>query len=156
MKIPADRRLPACAEALRKIAASGLSDHKRFLLAECAQAYAKLSREEWERFLASLTHRSDFAGADEMVSLVFKEGEVKGEAKGVRKGQQQVVIDLVKLKFPSVDQATLDAVHSLDEKQIQALLPQILSATSLDALSSLKPISSDKRRSAKKNAGSNP
>src|ERR1700674_23545 len=49
MRLPADRRAELYAEGLKRIARSGENDFRRFLLAECLEAYADLDEAQLER-----------------------------------------------------------------------------------------------------------
>ena len=54
MRLPADRRAELYAEGLKRIAGSGENDYRRFLLAECLEAYAELDEAQKERLQALL------------------------------------------------------------------------------------------------------
>jgi hypothetical protein len=54
MRVPAERRAELHAEALQRIARSGENDYRRFLLAECLEAYASLDEAERQRLQALL------------------------------------------------------------------------------------------------------
>ena len=52
MRVPPERRAELHAEALKRIAGSGENDWRRFLLAECVEAYANLDEAQRERLMA--------------------------------------------------------------------------------------------------------
>jgi hypothetical protein len=54
MRIPDDRRAELYAEGLKRIAASGENDFRRYLLAECLEAYSELDEAQKERLQAML------------------------------------------------------------------------------------------------------
>jgi hypothetical protein len=55
MRVPPERRAELHAEALKRIARSGENDFRRFLLAECLEAYADLDEAQRQRLQALLT-----------------------------------------------------------------------------------------------------
>ena len=55
MRLPADRKAELYAEGLKRIARSGENDYRRFLLAECLEAYAELDETQKDRVQALCT-----------------------------------------------------------------------------------------------------
>jgi hypothetical protein len=55
MRVPPERRAELYAEALKRIARSEENDYRRFLLAECLEAYASLDESQKERLEALLS-----------------------------------------------------------------------------------------------------
>ncbi len=55
MRVPAERRAERHADALKRIAHSGENDWRRFLLAECVEAYAHLDEAQRQQLQALLT-----------------------------------------------------------------------------------------------------
>ena len=55
MRVPPEKRAELYAEGLKRIARSGENDWRRFLLAECLEAYADLDEAQKERLQALRT-----------------------------------------------------------------------------------------------------
>jgi hypothetical protein len=77
MKIPPDRIAWLGAEALRKIRDAPLTDQKRFLLAECVQAYLPLG-EEQQREFEGLIATEKYQGVRQMNTTWFDKGIQQG------------------------------------------------------------------------------
>jgi len=63
MRLPADRKAELYAEGLKRIAQSGENDLRRFLLAECLEAYAELD-ESQKGQLQTLLHAEELGLKD--------------------------------------------------------------------------------------------
>ena len=73
MRLPADRRAELYAEGLKRIAGSGENDYRRFLLAECLEAYAELDEAQKER-LQALLHTEAYQEVEPLMKTTYERG----------------------------------------------------------------------------------
>ena len=73
MRLPADRRAELYAEGLKRIAGSGENDYRRFLLAECLEAYAELDEAQKER-LQALLHTEAYHEVEPLMKTTYERG----------------------------------------------------------------------------------
>ena len=73
MRLPADRRAELYAEGLKRIAGSGENDYRRFLLAECLEAYAELDEAQKER-LQALLHTEAYREVEPLMKTTYERG----------------------------------------------------------------------------------
>jgi Domain of unknown function (DUF4351) len=117
MRLPADRRAELYAEGLKRIASSGENDYRRFLLAECLEAYAELDESQKER-LQALLHAEAYREVEPLMKTTYE--------RGIEQGERRLTLRLVEARFgplpPDVKQ------------QIEALFPDALARLQLDLL----------------------
>jgi hypothetical protein len=107
-----------------------LNDQKKFLLAECVQAYLPLDevqRKEYERIVAG----EPYTKVKAMNQTVFE----KGYKSGVEKGRQDTLLRQGKNRFgaPSTDiESRIRAIH--DVERLELLADRILIAKDWDEL----------------------
>ena len=80
MRVPAERRAELFAEGLKRIARSGENDWRRFLLAECLEAYAELDAGQKERLQALLT-TEQYAEVKPIMITTYERGKIAGRAR---------------------------------------------------------------------------
>ena len=80
MRLPADRRAELYAGGLKRIAGSGENDYRRFLLAECLEAYAELDEAQRER-LQALLHTEAYHEVEPLMKSESGTEKRKREAK---------------------------------------------------------------------------
>ena len=73
MRLPADRRAELYAEGLKRIAGSAENDFRRFLLAECLEAYAELDEAQKER-LQALLHTEAYQEVEPLMKTTYERG----------------------------------------------------------------------------------
>ncbi len=126
MRIPPERAAWLGAEALRRLTEAPLNDQKKFLLAECVQAYLPLDeeqRKEYDRIVAG----ESFAKVKAMNQTVFE--------KGIEKGRQDTLLRQGKNRFgaPSNDvESRIRAIHDIE--RLEMLADRILVVQSWDEL----------------------
>ncbi len=77
MRIPAEQVAWLGAEALRRLAEAPLDNRRKFLLAECVQAYLPMTDEQRREFEALLS-TEPYAGVQAVNVTVYEKGELKG------------------------------------------------------------------------------
>ncbi len=82
MRLPEDRRAELYAEGLKRIAASGENDYRRFLLAECLEAYADLDEAQKERVQA-LLHTEAYREVEPLMKTTYERGIERGIEQGI-------------------------------------------------------------------------
>ena len=90
MRIPAEQVAWLGAEALRRLTEAPLDNRRKFLLAECVQAYLPMTDEQRREFKALLSTKP-YAGVQAMNVTVFEEGLLKGRL--------DTLLSCVELKF---------------------------------------------------------
>ncbi len=129
MRWPRERRAEAAVEALDRIVASPESPARKMLLCECVQAYAPL--EDAQRVkLYSLLEQPQRQGVRAMVKTWSEEGEERG----ILKGKRDLLLKLLKSKFPDLSQAARQRVAEWPVEKIEEVSLAVLTAQSLREL----------------------
>jgi flagellar biosynthesis/type III secretory pathway protein FliH len=89
MRVPKERRPWLKAESLRRLVTSQENEHRRFLLAECVQAYLPLTSPAEQRQFQELLATEPYQELPEMAATWFDEGLEKGLQRGLEKGLQK-------------------------------------------------------------------
>ena len=76
MRQPAERRAELYAKGLKRIAGSGENDYRRFLLAECFEAYAELDEAQKERVQA-LLHTEAYREVEPLMKTAYERGKAE-------------------------------------------------------------------------------
>src|SRR3954454_19301554 len=84
MRLPAERRAELYAEGLKRIAGSGETDYRRFLLSECLEAYAELDEGQKER-LQALLHTETYREVEPLMKTTYERGIEDGIEQGERR-----------------------------------------------------------------------
>src|SRR5438067_6353116 len=77
MRVPGERRAELYAEALKRIARSGENDYRRFLLAECVEAYAELDEAQRQR-LQALLSTEQYQEVGPVMITTYERGIIQG------------------------------------------------------------------------------
>jgi hypothetical protein len=129
MKIPKERVAWLGAEALRRIQEAPLTAQRRFLLAECVQAYLPLDepqQREFEQLLAA----EPYQGVRAMNVTVYEKGLAKGREETLR----GVLRDLLEQRFGQLSAGVLEQLHQLPAERLTQLVKSVLRASSLREL----------------------
>src|SRR5262249_58174955 len=86
MRVPPERRAELHAEALKRIARSSDNDWRRFLLAECLEAYSNLDEAERQRLQALLTSEQ-YQEVRPFMITTFERGKIEGRLEGRIEGR---------------------------------------------------------------------
>ena len=148
MRQPAERRAELYAEGLKRIAGSGENDYRRFLLAECLEAYADLDESQKER-LEALLQTEAYQEVEPLMKTTYERGIEQGiEAasnkasnrassaassgieqgieQGIELGERRSALRLMEAKFGPLTPEV--------KRQVEALSPEGLARLQLDLL----------------------
>jgi hypothetical protein len=117
MRLPEDRRAELYAEGLKRIAASGENDYRRFLLAECLEAYADSGEAQKERVQA-LLHAEAYREVEPLMKTTYERGNEQGE--------RRLTLRQMEAKFGPLSPEV--------KQQIEALSPDALAQVQIDLL----------------------
>jgi hypothetical protein len=130
MRVPRERRVELQAEALDRIVRSkDNTDMRRFLLAECLQAYSDLDPAEWDKLQALLVTKK-YSEAQAMTLTYYERGQIQGE----RNALLRTAVRLLEEQFGPLSAAVRARLEGLSNVQLDALLPRVLKAQSLKDL----------------------
>lgn len=138
MRVPRERRVELQAEALARIGQARDNDWRRFLLAECLQAYSILDPAEWNR-LQALMITDKYREAREMTLTYYERGKIQGELLGERNALLRTATRQLETKFGSLSDAVKQRLEALSTEQLDQLLTKVLPANSLKDLGLEEP-----------------
>jgi hypothetical protein len=130
MKVPPERRIELRAEALRRVAESRDNDYRRYLVAECVQAYLPLDEAEWQRFQELLITNPRYEGVGPMMTTMYEKGLLDGKLGGKRETLERQLAH----RFGPLNPATRARLEALSAEQLKGLEVAVLTARSLQEL----------------------
>jgi len=133
MHVPPERRVELQAEALDRIARARDNEWRRFLLAECLQAYSDLDAAEWQRLQALLV-TDKYREARPMTLTYYERGKIEGERMGELNALRRMVMRLLVAKFGPLPPQAQERLAALSVTQLEQLLVDLLQAQSLKDL----------------------
>ncbi len=137
MRVPAGRRAELYAEGLQRIAVSGQNDYRRFLLAECLEAYAELDEAEKARLQALLT-TEQYQEVKPLMTTTYERGLAQGVSQGVSQGilqgERNMALLVLEEKFGPLPPALKQRAEGLSPDELRQLLSKALKAGSLEEL----------------------
>jgi hypothetical protein len=133
MHVPAERRAELYAEGLKRIAHSGENDYRRFLLAECLEAYGELDEAQKEQVRALLT-TEPYREVQPLMITTYERGIEQGKEQGIVQGERRVTLRLLEAKFGSVSPEVKQRVEALSPEALAQLQVDLLHAQSLKEL----------------------
>ena len=133
MRMPRERRVELQLEALDRISQAKDNEWRRYLLAECLQAYSDLDPAEWER-LQELLITNKHKEARQMTLTYFERGVIQGEAAGERKGLEYVAMRQLEIKFGPLPTPAKEQIAAMSLAQLKQLIEDLLRAESLKDL----------------------
>jgi Domain of unknown function (DUF4351) len=125
MCVPPERRAELQAEALKRIALSGENDWRRFLLAECVDAYGQLDEAQRQRLQALLT-TEPYQEARSLMLTTYERGRIQG--------RRETALLLLDAKFGPLSPEVKQRVEALSPEQLDQLLLDLLKNPSLKDL----------------------
>jgi hypothetical protein len=125
MRLPADRRAELYAEGLKRIGGSEENDYRRFLLAECLEAYAELDEAQKER-LQAILHTEAYQEVEPLMKTTYERGIEDGIERGIEQGERRSALRQMEAKF--------GPLTSRVKQQLEALSPEALAQIQLDLL----------------------
>jgi hypothetical protein len=129
MRIAEQRRAELRVQALQRVADSRENDYRRFLLAECVQAYWPLDEAQWQEYQRLLlTDR--YKGAQAMVKTAYEQGIETGRHQGRREMLQMQL----EARFGPLSPQALERLQALSLEQLRDLALAFVRAQSLQEL----------------------
>ncbi len=125
MRVPPERRAELLAEGLKRIGHSGENDWRRFLLAECLEAYADLDEGQRERLQALLT-TEPYQEVKPIMITTYERGKIAER-------RESVLLQL-ETKYGPVSAAVKERVEALSPEELRQVQIDILKAESLKDL----------------------
>jgi hypothetical protein len=125
MRVPAARRAELHAEALKRIAQSRENDWRRFLLAECLEAYANLDEAQRQQ-LQALLATPQYQEVKPIMITTYERGKMAG--------QFEMAVLLLEAKFGTLPEPIKQRVEALSPDELRQLPKKILQAETLKEL----------------------
>jgi Domain of unknown function (DUF4351) len=125
MRAPAERRAELHAEALKRIARSGENDWRRFLLAECVEAYSELDEAQRQRLQTLLT-TEEYREVGPIMMTTYERGR--------RAMALDMVFALLEAKFGELSPENKKRLEALSSEQLRQLGLELIKAESLKQL----------------------
>ena len=125
MRVPPDRRAELHAEALKRIARSGENDWRRFLLAECVEAYAHLDEAQRQRLQELLT-TEQYQEVRPLMITTYERGKIEA--------RRETALQQLEAKFGPLAPEARQRLEALSPEQLQQLVLDIGKAQSLKDL----------------------
>jgi hypothetical protein len=133
MRLAADRKAELYAEGLKRIARSRENDFRRFLLAECLEAYAELDEVQKER-LQTLLHAEAYKEVEPLMKTTYERGIEQGIERGIEQGERRLTLRQLESKFGPLSAEVRQRVESLSPEALAQLQLDLLRAQSLEEL----------------------
>ena len=133
MRLPADRRAELYAEGLKRIAGSGENDYRRFLLAECLEAYAELDESQKER-LQALLHAEAYREVEPLMKTTYERGIEHGIERGIEQGERRSALPQMEAKFGPLTANVKQQVEALSSNALAQLQLDLLKVHALEEL----------------------
>lgn len=129
MRVPAGRRAELQAEALQRIARSGENDWRRFLLAECLDAYGQLDEAQRQQMQALLATER-YQEARSFMLTTYERGKLEGRIEERRR----TALRQLDARFGPLSTEVKQRVEALSPEQLDQLLVDLLKSQSLKDL----------------------
>jgi hypothetical protein len=133
MRVPPERRAELHAEALQRIARSGENDWRRFLLAECVEAYSELDEAQRQRLQALLTTEA-YQEVRPFMITTYERGKIEGRIEGQVQERREMALLQLEAKFGPLAPAIKQRVEALSPEQLRQLLLDLVKGQSLKEL----------------------
>jgi hypothetical protein len=118
---------------LKRIARSGENDYRRFLLAECLEAYADLDPAQKER-LQALLKTEQYQEVQPLMTTTYERGLAQGLERGIFQGEQRSALRILEKKFGPLSAEVKRRVEALPADALARLQLDLLEAKSLKEL----------------------
>jgi hypothetical protein len=125
MRVPPERRAELHAEALKRIALSGENDWRRFLLAECLEAYGQLDESQRQQLQALLFSES-YQEARPLMQTTYERGKIDE--------RRETALLQLEAKFGPLSLEVKRRVEALSPEQLRQLALDLLKSQSLEEL----------------------
>ncbi|MCC7339002.1 MAG: DUF4351 domain-containing protein [Pirellulaceae bacterium] len=134
MRVPTDHRPEFKALALKRVLECSENEYRRFLLAECIQAYLPLTLPEDKARFEQVTMHDSYTEVRTMATTWFEEGIEKGIERGIEQGERQFALKMLAKRFGNV---TEEARQKVAQWPLESLAELIDRAYQIDSLESL-------------------
>jgi hypothetical protein len=125
MRVSPERRAELHVEALKRIARSGENDWRRFLLAECVEAYSDLDETQRQR-LQALLSAEQYQEVKPLMQTTYE--------RGIEQGRRQMALMMLEAKFGALAPEVKQRLDALSPEQLQQLPRDLIKAQSLKEL----------------------
>jgi hypothetical protein len=125
MRAPEARKAELCAEALKRVALARENDYRRYLLAECVEAYADLDPAQKERLEALLT-TAQYAEVRPLMTTTYERGLLQGE--------RQLALAQLEAKFGALSARARERLEALAPADLRKIMLDFYKADSLKQL----------------------
>jgi hypothetical protein len=125
MRVPAERRAELHAEALKRIARSGDNEWRRFLLAECVEAYGHLEEAQRQQLQASLTTKQ-YQEVRPFMITTYERGKIEE--------RRETALLLMEAKFGPLAPEVKRRLEALSPEQLRQLQLDLVKGQSLKEL----------------------
>jgi hypothetical protein len=129
MRLPPGRRAELYAEGLKRIAGSGENDFRRFLLAECLEAYAELDESEKQR-LQALLHTEAYREVEPLMKTTYE----RGIERGIEQGERRAALRQMEFRFGPLSTEVKQRVEALSPDALARLQIDLFKVQSLEEL----------------------
>jgi hypothetical protein len=133
MRISPERRAELYAVGLKRIARSGENDFRRFLLAECLEAYSELDEAQKER-LQALLQTEAYHEVEPLMKTTYERGVEQGIEQGIEQGMRRSALWLMEAKFGPLSAEVKQQVGSLPRDAVAQLQLDLLKAEAIEDL----------------------
>jgi hypothetical protein len=120
---------PSHAEGLKRIARSGANDWRRFLLAECLEAYTDLDEGQRERLQALLV-TEEYREVKPIMITTYE----RGLNQGILQGERELALTLLEAKFGPISAEVRRRVEALSSEDLRQTMIEYYEAPSLKEL----------------------
>jgi Domain of unknown function (DUF4351) len=125
MRLPDDRRAELYAEGLKRIAGSAENDFRRFLLAECLEAYSELDEAQKAR-VQGLLQTEAYQEVEPLMKTTYE--------RGIEQGERRSALRLMEAKFGPLTPQVKQQVEALSPEALAQLQLELLKAQALEEL----------------------
>jgi len=131
MRVPSDHRPEFKARALiKRVLECSENEYRRFLLAECIQAYLPLTLPEEKARFEQVTMHDSYAKVRTMATTWFEEGIEKG----IEQGERQFALKMLAKRFGNVTEEARQKVAQWPLESLAELIDRAYQIDSLDSL----------------------
>ena len=118
------------ARALKRVLECSENEYRRFLLAECIQAYLPLTLPEEKARFEQVTMHDSYAKVRTMATTWFEEGIEKG----IEQGERQFALKMLAKRFGNVTEEARQKVAQWPLESLAELIDRAYQIDSLDSL----------------------
>ncbi len=130
MKAPRRRRPRLKAEALQRLAGCGENEYRKFLLAECVQAYLPLDEPREQREFEQLLQTSEYQEVHVMATTWFEQGRLQGR----QEERRAILVLQLEQRFGPLSPSARDKLENWPTDRLGELIRHVVTAKSLEEL----------------------